>query len=202
MYYSDPFIDDYKSEEVHYYSYYSFENMFSDEEIEYIKQWGEHFPAMSGEVGGDEDLSVNEDIRISRISWIALEEGTKWIFDRLSECAIIANKEMMWNFDLSGFGDEIQYTEYFGENNGHYSWHGDIGPNVPHRKLSIVVQLSDPEDYEGGELELSAGSYLVDGPNTKGTVIVFPSFVLHRVLPLTSGERRSLVSWISGPRLK
>ena len=106
------------------------------------------------------------------------------------------------NFDLSGFGDEIQYTEYFGENNGHYSWHGDIGPNVPHRKLSIVVQLSDPEDYEGGELELSAGSYLVDGPKTKGTVIVFPSFVLHRVLPLTSGERRSLVSWVSGPRLK
>ncbi len=202
MYYSDPFIDDHKSEEVHYYTYYSFDEVFNDEDIEYIKQWGVHFPSSDGEVGGEDTLGINEDIRISKVSWIQLEEGTQWIFDRLAQCAITANKEMGWDFDLSGFGDEIQYTEYFGENNGHYSWHGDIGPNVPHRKLSIVVQLTDPEEYEGGELELSAGSFLVDAPNKKGSVIIFPSFVLHRVLPLTSGERRSLVSWISGPRFK
>ena len=68
-------------------------------------------------------------------------------------------------------------------------------------ELSIVVQLSDESEYEGGLFQISRGSHTFDGPKEKGSVIIFPSFVLHRVLPVTSGERNSLVSWISGPRL-
>lgn len=202
MYYSNPFIDDHRDTEVDYYNYYSFPNMFSDEEIEFIKQWGEINEQLPGELGDSDELSIDENIRTSTISWIEYKEGTEWIYNRLAECALTANKEMKWNLDLSGFGDEIQYTKYYGTNKGHYDWHGDIGPGVPHRKLSIVVQLSDEKDYEGGLLQLSRGSHLIDGPKDKGTVILFPSFVLHRVLPITEGERRSLVSWISGPRWK
>jgi PKHD-type hydroxylase len=97
-----------------------------------------------------------------------------------------------------GFGDEMQYTKYYGTNKGHYSWHGDVGPGVSHRKLSLVLQLTDPSEYEGGELEISIGSRTLTVPKVKNSLAVFPSFVLHRVLPVTQGERRSLVTWISG----
>lgn len=201
MFYSDPFINDHASSDVDYYNFYQFQNVFTDEEIEFIKQWGASFEQLPGEIGDSEALSVDDTIRISTISWIPYTAGTEWIYDRLADCAIIANKEMEWNFHLSGFGDEMQFTKYFGTDKGHYSWHGDIGPGVPHRKLSIVVQLSDESEYEGGLFQISRGSHTFDGPKEKGSVIIFPSFVLHRVLPVTSGERNSLVSWISGPRL-
>lgn len=201
MFYSDPFINDQAASEVDYYNYYQFPDMFTEEEVEFIKQWGETFEQLPGEIGDSEELSVNDEIRISTISWIPFTAGTEWIYNRLAECALTANKEMDWNFHLSGFGDEMQYTKYYGTDKGHYSWHGDIGPGVPHRKLSIIVQLSDESDYEGGLVQLSRGSHTVDVAKEKGTVIVFPSFVLHRVLPVTSGNRQSLVSWVSGPRM-
>lgn len=201
MFYSDPFINDHSDSEVDYYNFYQFTDVFTEEEIEFINQWGEAFEQLPGEIGSSEELTIVDEIRKSVISWIPYQSGTEWIYDRLAECAIIANKEMDWNFHLSGFGDEMQYTKYFGTDKGHYSWHGDIGPGVPHRKLSIVVQLSNETDYEGGIVQLSKGSHTVDVPKLKGTVIIFPSFVLHRVLPVTSGERRSLVSWVSGPRM-
>lgn len=202
MFYSDPFINDHSDSDVDYYNFYQFTEVFTEEEIDFINQWGEAFEQLPGEIGNSEDLTIVDEIRKSIISWIPYQEGTEWIYDRLAQCAIIANKEMDWNFNLSGFGDEMQYTKYFGTDKGHYSWHGDIGPGVPHRKLSIVVQLSDETNYEGGIVQLSKGSHTVDVPKLKGTVIIFPSFVLHRVLPVTSGERRSLVSWISGPRMQ
>ena len=201
MFYSDPFINDHASSDVDYYNFYHFPNTFTDEEVEFIKQWGEAFEPLPGEIGNSEELSVDNSIRVSTISWIPYTAGTEWIYNRLGECAIIANKEMDWNFHLSGFGDEMQFTKYFGTDKGHYSWHGDIGPGVPHRKLSIVVQLSDESDYEGGLFQISRGSHTFDGPKEKGSVIIFPSFVLHRVLPVTGGERNSLVSWVSGPRM-
>lgn len=201
MFYSDPFINDHADSNVDYYNFYAFENVFSSEEIEFINQWGEVFEQLPGEIGDSDELSIDDNIRKSVISWIPYQEGTEWIYNRLAECAITANKEMDWNFHLSGFGDEMQYTKYFGTDKGHYSWHGDIGPGVPHRKLSIVVQLSDEKDYEGGLVQLSRGSHTFDFGKEQGTVFIFPSFVLHRVLPVTSGERRSLVSWISGPRM-
>ena len=201
MFYSDPFINDHSESDVDYYNFYQFTDVFTEEEIEFINQWGEAFEQLPGEIGSSEELTIVDEIRKSVISWIPYQAGTEWIYDRLAECAIIANKEMDWNFHLSGFGDEMQYTKYFGTDKGHYSWHGDIGPGVPHRKLSIVIQLSNETDYEGGIVQLSKGSHTVDVPKLKGTVVIFPSFVLHRVLPVTLGERRSLVSWISGPRM-
>ena len=73
---------------------------------------------------------------------------------------------------------------------------------MSHRKLSIIVQLSDEDEYEGGDINLKIGSRDLDLPKKKGGVIVFPSFILHRVLPVTKGSRKSLVSWISGPNYR
>ena len=92
---------------------------------------------------------------------------------------------------------------------GHfYNWHKDVSVNnnTPHRKLSISVNLSDPKDYEGGDLEMKNywGSQDLKMPThelrKQGTVIVFPSMLMHRVTEVKKGTRYSLVQWYSGPQ--
>jgi PKHD-type hydroxylase len=83
---------------------------------------------------------------------------------------------------------------------GRYDWHIDVGPeSLSIRKLSFVVQLTAPEDYDGGDLELMAGLPAQFGVRDQGTMVCFPSYVLHRVRPVERGLRRTLVGWVSGP---
>ena len=78
----------------------------------------------------------------------------------------------------------------------------DVGGGVAlKRKISIVLQLSDPEEYEGWNFELFVNRKITKLPNSKGTVILFPSYCMHRVTPITKGERKSLVLWATGPKL-
>jgi PKHD-type hydroxylase len=126
----------------------------------------------------------------------------------MEHCFQLANLNA-FQFDLTYF-KEIQFTEYTAQQEGKYDWHEDLtwtknGPS--RRKLSIVVQLSDPADYKGGLLELDR-STVGDGDGmtpserqlrSRGTAIVFPSFVKHRVTPVLQGKRHSLVSWYEGP---
>ena len=82
----------------------------------------------------------------------------------------------------------------------HFDWHLDFGPGaISERKLSITVQLSDEDAYEGGDLEFMVNKEYVKAPREQGTVIVFPSFIMHRVTPVTKGTRESIVGWIAGP---
>jgi PKHD-type hydroxylase len=105
-----------------------------------------------------------------------------------------------FKFNLTEISSLIQYTEYDESYQGHYDWHIDLGVEQHStRKLSIVIQLSDPLEYEGGELQINAGGNISSCNKLKGTIIVFPSYLLHRVTPVTKGTRRSLVLWISGP---
>ena len=110
-----------------------------------------------------------------------------------------------FGFDLGSVHDmEIQFTEYDAQYRGQYKVHHDIDWNnntIQHRKLSMVIQLSDPADYEGGELQLTEVVNPVKNDLQKqGTVIVFPSYLQHAVTPVTEGKRYSLVLWLSGPR--
>jgi PKHD-type hydroxylase len=199
MTYSDPFIDHYSEKEYDFMNFYVFENMFTDEEIEIIKEYGNNLEMRDGKVnGGANDL--NTTVRKSEIGFFGVDENTQWIFDRIAQHVLIANEEM-WGFDLIGFGDSIQFTKYY-EDGGHYDWHADIGSTVPHRKISIVVQLSEENEYEGGNLQFNIGPYYPQAPKTKGTGVIFPTYMLHRVTPVTEGTRMSLVSWISGPNFK
>ncbi len=103
-----------------------------------------------------------------------------------------------FDFDLDGFAEPLQYTVYGPED--HYGWHMDKGPKTPsRRKLSFTLQLSDPSEYEGGDLEIQAGADVLKMPKERGQLVVFPSWILHRVTPVTKGVRRSLVAWASGP---
>lgn len=119
--------------------------------------------------------------------------------DWLWQYVQVAN-ELAFQVDV-GNDAELQHTEYLSSDTGHYDWHHDVfwtSDSPTDRKLSVVVQLSDPSDCEGGQLEFSG----VGGPPvwSRGSIIVFPSTLPHRVRPVTRGRRRTLVGWFYGPR--
>lgn len=137
--------------------------------------------------------------RSSSVKWIPQDENWKWLYDRLMQLAVNAN-ESLWNFDLISAPELIQYTEYYASEGGHYDWHQDIGPNEGSlRKVSITVQLSDSDEYEGGDLQLWYGANsVVNSERGSGVVVVFPSYMMHRVSKVTKGTRRSFVLWVGG----
>jgi PKHD-type hydroxylase len=182
-------------------NYYWFQEGFTTDELSQIESQVAEMPFQTAvtEQGG-QDQGENLDARNSSIKWIPFSENTKWIYDKIGLMAYEANKEM-YHFDLNFMPEQIQYTEYYGTNKGHYDWHMDIGGQgfMPYRKLSVTVQLSGPEEYEGGNLEIwNGGQMPLTGPKGKGTVIIFPSFMLHRVTPVIKGTRKSFVLWLGG----
>ena len=145
------------------------------------------------------DSKVNSDIRRSKVKWLSHDNEVK---DLLWGYAEEANRNA-FGFDVYNVGD-VQYTEYHATEAGHYDWHHDIHWNEEKafdRKLSITVQLSDPKSYTGGVFEFGetqTPDYHISAK--QGTVLVFPSYLQHRVTPVQSGTRRSLVAWFEGPR--
>ena len=189
--------------------WYYFEQAFTDEEIETIEELANSFAFMSARIASGAEGNDLHAIRKSNIKWISPVDDTGsaisrtfWLYERLMQYMEVANQEM-WNFDLTVLNDSIQYTVYDGTEKGFYDWHLDIGPDeLALRKVSLVVQLSNPGDYEGGELQLQRGKYVDTPTKTKGSVILFPSYLLHRVTPVTSGTRKSLVLWAGGKSLR
>jgi PKHD-type hydroxylase len=97
----------------------------------------------------------------------------------------------------------MQYTIYEGNDLGHYDWHLDAGnTSIPPRKLSFILQLSDPDSYEGGDLQIMNSTEPTTVKKEKGFAVVFPSYTLHRVTPVTKGIRKTLVIWVTGPTFR
>jgi PKHD-type hydroxylase len=144
----------------------------------------------------DGTVTVNAAKRNSAITFIPRQEGS-WLYDKVVGRALQANREF-WNFQLDG-AEPIQIARY--ESGQHYVGHVDIGMEEPYslRKLSVVIQLSDPEDYDGGELVLHTSVDEIEtAPRSRGEMILFPSYALHQVKPVTRGRRYSLAHWIIG----
>lgn len=106
-----------------------------------------------------------------------------------------------YRFDLTGFHEAIQFMVYRDRDGGHFGWHLDVGPPVP-RKLSLTLQLTDPARYEGGDLQFFTGDMVRTAPRERGMAIGFPSYMVHQVTPVTSGIRKSIVAWVTGPQLR
>ena len=179
--------------------YETWEDGFTPEECDRIIQYGESLSPQSSVVGvTDETQNVEEAIRKSKNSWIGLNSETEWIYARLGNILRCMNG-MHWRFDINGFHEDLQYTVYH-DDNSFYRWHVDnmMMSDMPPRKLSISVQLTDPEEYDGGELKVNDGEIHTIA-NDRGLVTIFPSYILHRVTPVTRGTRRSLVVWANGP---
>lgn len=179
--------------------------VFNEEEIANIVRYGEQVLRL--EPGTVINLSsCDKSVRNSQISWIPFNQETQWIYDRIANVARELNGQF-FQFDLYGFVEPIQYTVYEGsectEEQGHYVWHIDKGiVNSSPRKLSIVIQLSDPSEYDGGNLEIAVSNNPEVLKKQQGMLYAFPSYTLHRVTPVTKGVRRTLVVWIAGPKFK
>lgn len=154
---------------------------------------------------GVEGKNNYPELRRSKIRFIQKSDPKfTWLFDELWKMAIRTNDEW-FGFQISKL-DYIQLAEYSDEDFGEYKTHHDVFwmNNDPyyHRKLTAVIQLSDPNDYDGGDLELLE---LAEYPNPKdirqqGSVIFFPSFLLHKANPVTKGKRYSLSCWFDGKK--
>jgi PKHD-type hydroxylase len=182
--------------EVDLLNWYWFERGFSIDEINRTLELTAKFNYEEAVTFGTD--SPNDEIRKSRLKWINNSHtDAKWLYSKVLDLVKTANSNL-WNFDLISSPESIQYTEYH-EGGGHYGYHVDIGPgSASHRKVSLVVQLSDPSEYEGGEFEILRGMNPEKLPNNQGAVLLFPSYLLHRVTPVTRGIRRSLVLWVGG----
>jgi PKHD-type hydroxylase len=190
--------------ELNQVDYYWFEKGFSNVEIRNVLRLSKLYEFQEAltqsEIEENDGEKSENSIRKSNIKWMPPEaDKTEWMYDKMMHMALEANFNY-WRFDLSHWKDAIQYTEYNGEEEGGYDWHLDVGAYpLNHRKISITVQLSDPNDYEGGDLEIWAGgAEPIKAPRQKGAVVLFPSYLMHRITPVTKGVRKSLVLWVGG----
>ena len=180
--------------------YYWFNNGFSPTELESIEKLTSNLEWEVAATGQDDSVSVSE-YRKSKIKWCPHSDSWNWVYDKLHDMLVEANN-VMWKFDLTHMRENIQYTEYYG-GGGHYDWHMDCGTGIQsQRKISVTVQLSHPDEYEGGDLEFNLGGSVKTAPRSQGAAVIFPSFYLHRVTPITSGTRKSFVLWVGGEPYK
>lgn len=170
--------------------------VFTKEQCEQIIKLGESLlPNTAGTSEG-----ICPDVRDSKVSWILPSKESENIFRRMTDAVNELNTSF-FKFDLIGFAEGLQFTKYEPPA-GKYDVHIDksYGKNI--RKLSVVVQLSDPADYEGGDLCIQTSYKPQIMLKEQGFLVAFPSYVLHGVTPVTKGTRYSLVAWVTGPAFK
>jgi len=196
--------------------YWYFKSALSNNLCDEIVREGLYHKDNMGITGGSKNpnLMTQEDIkniklkRDSNIVWL----NQPWIYNEILPFVELANKNSGWNFKWN-YSESCQFTKY--KLNQYYDWHQDAWdkpyedgpPKGLIRKLSVTVSLSHPENYQGGELEFFEGNPEILGGGRvmtakeilpRGSICVFPSFVWHRVKPVISGERFSLVIWNCG----
>lgn len=173
-----------------------FPGELSAEECSQISETLSHLPSEVASTHG----GLNTAHRRCNVRWVY---NQPLLVQRLLRYVNLANAET-FNVDIQQEMEEIQFGEYLASEGGKYDWHHDVyhsNPKNHDRKLSVVVQLSPPDQYEGGNFEF----YEVDTPDPEefkkqGSILIFPSYLVHRVTEITEGTRRSLVSWVRGPR--
>ena len=184
---------------VHNWAYW--ENAFTPDECEQIIQSTiENNELKEGMIGGGIFPTYNPEYRKNNVIFLNTNDNTNWIYERFAQ--VITNlNEQYFGFDLYGMTEDLQFSQYNtpGE---FYDKHLDSSMGTPPRKLTAVLQLSDPKSYDDCELLLHIGEPPERMPKDQGKIIVFPSYTLHQVTPITRGTRYSLVSWVSGPSFK
>ena len=173
-------------------------------------EWCSHVINLMGEgkpasIGAGERVS---DIRRSNVTFVDNMIDNWTLFQPVMDIVNEINSQF-YNFSID-LPESLQITRYDSDNQGFYEPHKDSGPvNTDMmgrgrvRKLSIVIQLSQPEAYEGGELVFPDNKeYFPEAVKAQGTAIIFPSYLLHGVTPVTKGVRHSLVGWFLGQPFK
>ena len=197
-------------------NYYWYENGFSDEELMWVDNLqnldnyyyilneprlsnNDHGPTCYGDNTNSEDI-----VNISKHKTIRYKSDGSWIYDKLKKFVIEAN-EIIWDFDINSFMDELQHIEYL-EIGDHKlkdnNWKMDIQYPASYNKISIIVELTDPSEYEGGEIELWTNGDVKILPKIKGSVILFPSYLLYKINPVIKGNKKILRFWVGGRSFK
>jgi len=176
------------------------EDVFTSDEVDTICEY------FANNLSFIQSTDAQDEMRVCKFKFFRKGDDNDWIFQKLNDIIYKLNDEN-YGFELTGY-EWLQYTEYHGEDSGKYDFHmdtllGDSAPNFPTRKLSLTLLLSDPEsDYQGGNFEFNMGpeNKPLSIEMKKGSIIVFPSFMIHRVTPVTEGTRKSIVIWVTGPK--
>ena len=179
------------------------ENYFSIDECETIKKYAESLQQIDARIGVDQNNTarIDQEYRKNNVSWInSSDPRVDWVFKKLSEALNNVNKQF-WNFDLE-YIEMLQYTRY-NSNGDYYGPHLDMSfGGVHYRKMSFSLQLDNSNSYEGCDLNIITSNTHVETKRGRGDLIVFPSFIMHEVTPITKGSRDSLVGWVCGPKFK
>lgn len=175
------------------------EGAFNENELNWLQEQASG-AENSAFVGSNKTSVIDANIRRSQVSWLSKTSDTAWVFEKLAHVAASLNSQY-YGFDLTGFGEALQLTNYNSSEDGMYGWHQDYGGQIS-RKLSLVLQLTDPSQYEGGNLQVMTSGNPQSVRKQRGLIAAFPAYVLHQVTPVTQGTRQSLVAWVSGPNFK
>jgi len=193
--------------------YQIFTSAFNDQFCDHIISVAKLYREQGGVVGsfdattGESSAALNQDIRNSTIRWVDIYAHRE--INTILNDYVNAVNSSLFGFDISFGFNSLQYTEYNGDGPTpqFYDWHMDclFDNAILDRKLTAVVQLSSPDDYEGGLFEMEGcarPSFNVEPFLPRGSLLIFPSYLKHRVLPVTKGLRKSLVTWYNGPRFR
>lgn len=187
------------------YPYYYKDDLLTDEEIRFLINSVEinHNRFQEGRVGGGFDGGYVPEVRRSLISWLEPnDKSIEFYYSKILRAFKEINQEY-FRYSLSGM-EFTQFTKYVEDDESFYNWHKDEDPtgfkNEPTRKLSGVLFLSDPSDYEGGELLIcNSPENITTVEPKKGRMVFFPSFTIHKVNPVKKGVRYTAVNWARGP---
>ncbi len=176
------------------------DNAFPRASIDYLNRLAED-SASEAKAGSIVNAAATgsglETIRRSEVFWLKRTPESQPIVDQIADLVRQTNSQV-YRYELEQF-ESLQIATYRSENEGFYGWHVDVGPGrLSRRKLSLILPLTDPCEYEGGEFQAFCDVEPVTVPLPLGCVVAFPSFMLHRVTPVTKGVRRSLAVWACG----
>jgi len=174
--------------------------LFTPEQCKLIIEAGRAQPQEQGQVGGGSGGTVDTKTRTSHISWIPFSKMPE-MYKKIEQVMLQTNNNH-FGFEGMRLTEPAQYTEY--PEGGFYDWHIDSDVNCQHeppvRKISMTCLLSPESEFEGGGLELMSEGKIARPK--QGQAIFFASFVRHRVVPISKGNRKSLVCWFGGPPFK
>jgi len=184
-------------------SYPICDDAFTPEELDAIIAHGDRLNLDRGTlaVAGAGGNVVDESLRIVRSTSLHIGGEIAWVYERI-ERIIRALNEQVYKFEVTGFSEPFEYMVYEGEEGGHFGWHVDNGRQLPVRKLSATLQLTEGDSYEGCDLEIFGTKQFETAPRRRGAMMVFPSYVPHRVTLIRAGTRKALVIWSTGPQFR
>ncbi len=190
--------------------FFILDDVFTSEELDAITKYCIESGTHKAQVMQSRGTIVTDDkLRIADIMMHKANQENRWIFDRVVGAFETANRDA-YNFDLDGF-NVFQYSEY-NDKGAHYEYHMDVSfasvndRFIIGRKLSLSIMLNDQSEFTGGEFQMIIDSQSMEKPITvphkRGRFVFFPAFIVHRVAPVHTGTRRSLVFWALGPKFR